>query len=96
LVFVVAAAFAAGVGDVVVEEETPLACAPLALTGVIGVVVEVPADVAAGSQGAPPAVFGAAGFDAAAAAAFFLPKSDPKLETAAAAFETAALAPVAV
>jgi hypothetical protein len=104
---VVAAVFIAAAGTVVaafVREATPVVCVPAALTGEPAVAVEVPMAVevpaavdvppaaAAGAQGAALAVLVAAALGAAGAAAFFFPKSAPRLEIAAVAFDTAALA----
>ena len=91
--FRVVAAFATGTAAV---EAAPVVCFALALVGDIdevpGFVVAaevVPAPVA-GAQGAALAVLAAAG--GAVAAAFFLPKIDPRFENAVVAFETALLA----
>ena len=92
--FLVVAAFATGAAAV--DEAAPVdgVAVPLVadidvLPGVIVVAELVPAPVA-GAQGAALAVLAAAG--GAVAAAFFLPKSDPRLENAVVAFETALLA----
>ena len=82
---------AAGVpeaGAVDAVEVATVDCCTVPLTGDIDVTADVPALGATGAQGAAPVVFGAAG----AGAAFFFPKSDPRLEKAAVAFETAVLA----
>jgi hypothetical protein len=99
VVLVVADAFVSGAGAVVVVVEVlavvPTDCvavplvADIALAGVIVVAEVCPALVVAGEQGAALAEFCATG--AAGAAAFFL-NSDPRLENAVVAFETAVLA----
>ena len=94
LAVVAVAVFATGTGVAVVAEFARVGCGVVPLTLDAGVVPEaevvaiVPPLAAAGAHGALPAVVGAAG-----AAAFFFAKSDPKLEIAAVAFETAAFAP---
>ena len=91
---VVVAVFATGTGVAVLVELARVGWVVVPLTVDAGVIPEaevveaVPPLVAAGAQGALLDVVGAAG-----AAVFFFPKSDPKLEIAAAAFETAALVP---
>jgi hypothetical protein len=82
------AAFVTGPGAVLVGAATPVVCVPTALAADTD---GVPAAVGAGAQGTVLAAVGAAG-----AAAFFFPKSDPKLEIAAVAFETAVLAPAGI
>jgi hypothetical protein len=104
-VAVVVAVLCVAVGVAVVAEAPLVVCAPVVLTADIDVPVEVPPVIevplasedpfTAGAHGTPPAVV-VAPAGAAGAAAFFLPNSDPKFEIAAAAFETAVLAPAAV
>lgn len=91
--FRVVAAFATGTAAV---EAAPVDWVAFALVGDIDevpgaiVVAEVVPAPVAGAQGAALAVLAAAG--GAVAAAFFLPKSDPRLENAVVALETALLA----
>ena len=94
--FLAVAALAAAAGEVVVVEVAPADCVAVPLVanievepGVIAVAEFVPTPVA-GAQGAALAVFCVTG--AAGAAAFFL-NSDPRLENAAVAFDTAVFAP---
>jgi hypothetical protein len=112
LVAGVAVDFATGIGAALVAatgtalvpatgtagEPAPAGCETVPLAAGTDVDVEVPAPgvVAAGAQGAALAVLVAGALGAAGAAAFFFPKSDPRLEKAAAAFETAVFAPAAV
>ena len=74
----------------VVGEVTPLVGWPDPLTGDISVPAALPSPVVAGAQGAALALAGAVGV--AVVAVFFFPKSDPRLENAALAFETVLLA----
>jgi len=105
-VAVIVAVLCVAVFVAVVAEVPLVVCVPVVLTADIEVPVEVPPVIeaplanedpfTAGAQGTPPAVVVAPALGAAGATAFFLPNSDPKFEIAAAAFETAVLAPAAV
>ena len=98
LAVVVVAAFAVAAGAAAVLEGAapPVCVVPVVLAGDIAVVAEVPPDVPAGAHGTLLAVVDPAAAGAAGVAVFFLPKSDPKFEIAADAFEIALLAPAAV